>query len=72
MVGLSSAHSGYCVSDCVDPSWGEQIKAVEKLWCPMQIYRRSGFLHTIAGRTPGWFCWLVVVSGFAGRRHTYI
>lgn len=72
MVIFSSAHSGYCVSDCADLSWGEQIKAVEKPWCPMQIYRRCDFLHTRAGRTPVWFCWLVAISGFAGRRHTYV
>lgn len=55
VVGLNSTHSGCCTSDCADPRWGQQIKAAEKLRCPIQIYR-SAFLHTIAGRTPVCFC----------------
>lgn len=30
VVGLNSAYSDSCMSDCVDPRWGEQIKAVER------------------------------------------
>lgn len=32
VVGLSSAYTDSYMSDCVDPRWGEQVKAVERLW----------------------------------------
>lgn len=32
VVGLNSAYTDSYMSDCVDPRWGEQVKAVERLW----------------------------------------
>lgn len=72
MVGLNSAHSAYCMSDCSGLRWSEQIKALQKLWCPLLICKAIWLPCTSAGKAPAWFCWLVAVSGFADRRHVYI